>query len=108
MFDRLISLSVYNDSKSLFNVIVEIHMKAEKRFLIDLSIHREAFEMRELDDVFRIPSQENPADALTKESPSPTPTSSVRTNKLHLNAEKWMKRNQVEPAYEKRTTEREN
>lgn len=69
MFDRIVSLSVCIDLKSLFDAIVGIHPTTEKRLLIDLSLLREAFEMCETDNFFRIPSQENPADALTKKSP---------------------------------------
>lgn len=52
MFDRIILLSVYNNSKSLFDAIVGIHPTTEKQLLIDLSLLRGVFEMCEIDNVF--------------------------------------------------------
>lgn len=90
MFDRLILLNVYFDSKRLLTAIVNIHPTAEKRSHIDPSLLCEAFELREIDQVFWLPLKVNPTDASSKESSSRTLTDQVKMKKLQLKAKKWV------------------
>lgn len=92
IFDRSIPLVLYTDSKSLFDSIVGMNSTTEKRLLIDLSLLRERYELRELTEVVWIPSEENPADALTKENASPALMSLLQKNKISVNAKVWVDR----------------
>lgn len=66
MFGRQVSTNVYTDSKNLYDAIVEIRPTSEKRLVIDLKLLREAFEWRENDEVAWVPSEDHPADGMTK------------------------------------------
>lgn len=65
MFDRCIPINVFLDSNSLFDGIIGIKPTAEKTLLIDLSVLLQIYERREIADVIWIPTEQNPADALT-------------------------------------------
>lgn len=66
--------------------------------LIDLTMLREAYELREIDDVVWIPSEDNPADALTKDSPTLALKRWMSTNRLSVNAKSWVERGTIEIA----------
>lgn len=68
IFGRILPLALYADSRSLHDVIVRMNMTTEKRQLIDLCLLRQSCEVRDLPDVLQIPSAQNPADAMTKET----------------------------------------
>ena len=78
-----IPLSIYTDSKSLFSLAITLGQTTEKRLQIDLSLIREAFEKRDINEIFWIPGNENPADCLTKyEKRSNMLSRLVETNKF--------------------------
>ena len=59
-------ISIYTDSRSLFDVITRNTTTTEKRLMVDIRAIREAYEHMEISDVAWIRSENNPADALTK------------------------------------------
>lgn len=69
IFGRQVSLTLYTDSKSFFGGLVNVGTTTEKRLLTDLQKMREAHEQREFTEVVWIASEQNPADAMTKENP---------------------------------------
>lgn len=92
MFGRDIAMVLYTDSKSLYDGIVAINSTKEKLLLIDITDLREAYELREIADVSWIPSGDNPADALTKLSASPTLSKLMAENKLSILVKSWVER----------------
>lgn len=94
IFLRAIPITIYTDSKSLYDGISGINSTTEKRLLIDLEILRQAYELREIAKVAWIPSADNPADALTKDTnPSPALMNLMMTNPLSLKKKSWVERN---------------
>lgn len=63
---RKVAMAMYTDPKSLFYFLVGVTSPTEKSLFLDLTGLREAYEVREIDEVLWIPSQNNPADGLTK------------------------------------------
>ena len=66
-----VPMVIYTDSRSLYNSLVSLNTTTEKRLLIDLHLLRQVYERREIAEVRWIPTEQNPADALTKEKPTP-------------------------------------
>lgn len=58
--------NVFTDLKSVFDGIIGINPPTKKRMLIDLSVLRQSYDRREIAEVVWIPTNQNPADALTK------------------------------------------
>lgn len=92
VFDQNVPLTLYTDSKCLFDGIMGFNATSEKRLLIDLRMLREAYEMREIAEVIWIPSGENPADAMTKDAPCAAMHKLMANNALDLNFISWVKR----------------
>ena len=92
IFSRRIPMHLYTDSRCLYDSVTGIAATAEKRLLIDLGLLRESFELREIENVFWIPSAQNPADGLTKKSPSPALRNLILDNKLSLTPNAWVQR----------------
>ena len=65
-----VPIIIYTDSRSLYDGLVSLNTTTEKRLLIDLHLLRQAYERREIAEVCWIPTEQNPADALTKEKPT--------------------------------------
>lgn len=82
LYGRPIPLVIYTDSKSLYDGIVGAKATAEKRLLIDFTLLRQSYELREIAEVVWVPSSDNPADALTKASPSTALATLMRSNNL--------------------------
>ena len=66
-----VPMVIYTDSRSLYDNLVSLNTTTEKRLLIDLYLLRQAYERREIAEVRWILTEQNPADALTKEKPMP-------------------------------------
>lgn len=66
IFDRFIPLILYTDSKSLYDILVDINSTTEKRLLIDIYMLRQYYELKKLTEAICTPSEQNPSDALTK------------------------------------------
>ena len=65
-----VPMIIYTDSRSLYDGLVSLNTTTEKRLLIDLHLLRQEYERREIAEVCWIPTEQNPADALTKEKPT--------------------------------------
>lgn len=89
---KTVPLTMYADSKSLFDGIVERNATTKKRLLIDLRVLRESYEMRELTNIVWILSAQNPADAMTKDAPSSALQKLLDNNHLKLNANSGVER----------------
>ena len=93
-----VPLVAYTDSKSLFDALTSINTTAEKRLLIDLQVLRQAYEYREITEVAWIPSEQNPADGLTKDRANGALERLVRENRVDLTPNAWVERAQSEEA----------
>ena len=87
-----IPISVLTDSKSLFDVITKSSTTLEKRLMIDVAAARESYANKELNDVGLIASENNPADAFTKENKTAKHmlTQVLRTGLLNHRVEQWI------------------
>lgn len=65
LLDREFPLRLNTASKSLFDSSSEINPPSEKRFLIDLEVIRQSYEIEEIEKIVWIPTEANPADLLT-------------------------------------------
>ena len=63
---RKIPLSMFTDSKSLFDVLIKNSYTTERRLMIDLNSARASYEANEILDVGFVRTDQNPADAFTK------------------------------------------
>ena len=88
---RTISMVIYTDSRSLYDCLVSLNTITEKRLLIDLAILRQAYERREIAEVRWIPTEQNPADALTKEKATPA-IGQLLQGTLKLTPNAWVER----------------
>ncbi len=66
LLDRCVSLSIFTDSKSLFDVITKCSHTQENRLMIDLQAVRDAYAGHDISNVGFIRGPNNPADALPK------------------------------------------
>ena len=87
-----VPLVICTDSKSLYNALVTINTTTEKRLLIDLKVNREAYEMKEVAEICWIPTDQNPADGLTKERPNQALSRMIAENRLVLTPSAWVER----------------
>lgn len=71
MFDRFDTITLHNDNKSLYDEIVGIGATNEEWLLIDLRTLYTSYMLRELSQIVWIPSNQNLADAATRDSASP-------------------------------------
>ena len=86
-----VPMVIYTDSRSLYDGLVSLNTTTEKRLLIDLHLLRQAYERREIAEVCWIPTEQNPADALTKEKPTPA-MSQLLQGTLKLTPNAWVER----------------
>lgn len=68
---RDIELSIYIDSKSVWDSVISLKPLTEKRLLIDIACLRESYQNGELRSFACIDTKFNPADAFTKVIPGP-------------------------------------
>lgn len=92
IFGKLVSLTLYTDSKSLYDGLVGINATTEKRLLIDLRMLLESYELRELANAVWISSPHNPADKMTENSPTPALQKLLVENSLDLQGSSWIER----------------
>lgn len=64
-----IPLTLFTDSKQLFDVVTRASHPTEKRLLIDVAAVREAYNRQDLSNVALVASKHNMADGLTKPKP---------------------------------------
>lgn len=65
LLGRAVPLRIYIDSQSSFDSLRKLNTATEKRLIIDLSMLRDSYELRDIADVLWIPSGQNQADAIT-------------------------------------------
>lgn len=81
---RPIDLTIYIDSKSLYDCLVRLGTTHEKRLMIDIICLRQAYERREISQVVWIDGKHNIADAMTKEKPGNSLKTLVDSNQLDI------------------------
>ena len=87
-----IPLVLYTDSKSLYDALSTINPTTEKRLLIDLQVLRQSYERREITEIAWIPTEQNPADGMTKEKPNTALEGMIDNNKLTVTPNAWLER----------------
>lgn len=87
-----IPLVIYTDAKSLFEGLVGINATTEKRLMIDLTMLRQAYELKEIAEVVWIPSAQNPADAMTKDNASFALKKLMDDNTVDISPKSWVER----------------
>lgn len=92
MLSRMIPMTICTDSKCLYDMLISLNKTTEKRLLIDLQGLREVYELREIDEILLIPSEENPADSLTKSIDSNALQMILEENRVELNPNAWVER----------------
>lgn len=90
ILERKISLQMFTDSKSLFDIITKCSGTTEKRLLIDIKAVREAYERFEVSDVGFVRSENNPADAFTKIKCNSALFKILKNNKCDFEVEQWI------------------
>lgn len=89
---KKLSLSIFTDSKCLFDVITKHTTTTEKRLMIDIKAVREAYERMEISDVGWIRSKDNPADALTKLTENAVLETIIRDGFVDHDISQWIVR----------------
>ena len=89
---RDVPLVVYTDSKSLYDALRTINTTMEKRLLFDLQVIRQAYEHQEITEVCWIPTDQNPADGMTKEKPNQALLQLMTENRLTITPNAWVER----------------
>lgn len=95
LLKRHIPITMYTDSKSLFDIIAKCSNTAEKRFQIDLAAVEKGYGSQEISDIAFIRSEYNPADALTKVTRSDLLENILDKNILEHPIEQWGNKNQI-------------
>ena len=85
-------LIVCTDSFSLYECIVKLGTTKEKHLMIDIMALRQMYERRELIEVRWINGVSNPADAMTKGTPSAALSRLIDTNEVEIAIEGWVER----------------
>jgi hypothetical protein len=79
---RRAHMKVYTDSQVRWDAVTSLYSTSEKRLLSDIYGIQEAFRTGVLENLCRIDSKWNPADAMTKEVPSDYFIEVLRSNAL--------------------------
>ena len=94
--DRLrlppIPLILCTDSYSLYECLVKLGTTSEKRLMIDILSLRQSYERREITEIRWIAGGDNPADALTKQSPNRALEHLIDTSELAIRIEGSVRR----------------
>ena len=97
LLDRRVSLSIFTDSKSLFDVITKCSQTQERRLRIDLQAVCDAYAVRDISNVGFIRGPNNPADGLTKIGEFHALYHMLLTGKCDFIVEQWVIRCQNAP-----------
>ncbi|KAI0991271.1 hypothetical protein K3495_g16916, partial [Podosphaera aphanis] len=88
-----VPIIICTDSFSLYECLVKLGTTKEKRLMIDIMAIRESYERRELAEIRWINGKDNPADAMTKATPTGALRRLVETNELECRLQGWVDRN---------------
>lgn len=92
LFGYAVPLILYTASKSLFDSVTGLNSTTEKRLLIDLCVLCRSYELGELTEIVWTTSYQNPADAMTKASPTKAFAMLAETNKVNVDPQIWIER----------------
>lgn len=81
------------DSQSYFDSLTTQNTTTEKRFLIDLRVLREPYQKRDIADVYWIPGDQNPVDAVTKKGVCDTMENLLAGSNISITRSSWIERN---------------
>jgi hypothetical protein len=84
IMNRPIGLTMYIDSKSLYDCLVKLGTTYEKRLMVDIMCLRQSYERREITQVVWIDGKYNIADAMTKEKCGNSLKALIESNRLGL------------------------
>ena len=90
---RKIPLSMFGDSKSLFDVLIKNSYTTECRMMIGLNSAREFYEANEISDVGFVRTDQNPADAFTKAGHCAALDRILVNGRADMEVEQWVIRN---------------
>ncbi|KHJ32066.1 hypothetical protein EV44_g3191 [Erysiphe necator] len=83
---------ICTDSFSLYECMVKLGTTKEKRLMIDIMAIRQSYERRELSEIRWINGNDNPADTMTKSSPTKALEQILNSNTLRVRVEGWVQR----------------
>lgn len=90
---RKMDMVMCTDSKCLFDLLIGITLRTEKRLIINLKGLREAYEVREVNEMLWITSEKNPADGFKKKGNFDALTALMENGKVDADPRAWIKRN---------------
>lgn len=83
---------ICTDSFSLYECMVKLGTTKEKRLMIEIMAIRQSYERRELSEIRWINGNDNPADTMTKSSPTKALEQILNSNTLRVRVEGWVQR----------------
>ena len=92
---RKLELRVFTDSRTLFDAIISFCAMTEKRLLIDIACLRQAYRGGELANLGWIRSEQNVADALTKDKVNSALHNVLRSHKLRITVQQWISQGMI-------------
>ena len=95
LLGRKIELRVFTDSRTLFDAIISFCAMTEKRLLIDIACLRQAYRSGELANLGWIRSEQNVADALTKDKVNSALHNVLRDHKLNVSVQQWISQGMI-------------
>lgn len=92
MVGRKLTLQIFTNSKSIFDIITKNSKRTEKRLQIDTHVVRQAYELYEISDVGFVRSENNPAGAFTKIGHNSALAIILNYNRCDFDVERWVYR----------------
>ena len=92
IYNRRIPISMFTDSKQLFDVITKATYPTERRLMIDVAAARECYTRFEISNIALVRGDDNPADALTKPNHGFPLLEIIRTAKDKTKVVQWIHR----------------
>jgi hypothetical protein len=89
---QVVPLLAITDSRSLYDCLAKLGTTTEKRLMIDIMCLRQSYERREIAELACVESQDNIADAMTKERAGTALTRLIDTNRLDIPLMRWVER----------------
>jgi hypothetical protein len=92
MLDKVVSLILVTNSKSLYDCLIRLSTTIEKRLMIDVMILRQFYERREITEMIWIHDINNSVDRMIKIKSSTVLKTMIDINQINLNTTEWVKR----------------